>query len=311
MDDEPAAAHAWEPERVVHAADAAHLVGEQFPGLRGAPVEPLATGWDNTIMLVGGQWCFRFPRRAVAVPGVEREAAVLPRLAEHLPLPVPVPELIGRPSGDYPWPFWGARLIPGRELPETGLPDAERARAAEELGGFLRALHDPALVAVAGPGLPRDPMHRADPAVRAPMARDQLARLARHGIPAADPAVARLLADAAELGPPTGTVAVCHGDLHARHVLVDEDGAAAGVIDWGDLCLADPAVDLSVAYGAFSGPARAALLSAYGPVEPEREIRARVLAISLCAALADYAASTGRARLLDEARIGIRRAQAD
>ncbi len=58
------------------------------------------------------------------------------------------------------------------------------------------------------------------------------------------------------------------------------DGLAAGVIDWGDCCLADPALDLSLAYGAFSGSARDALLSAYGrPVDEERELRARLLAL--------------------------------
>jgi aminoglycoside phosphotransferase (APT) family kinase protein len=57
---------------------------------------------------------------------------------------------------------------------------------------------------------------------------------------------------------------ICHGDLHVRHLLVDRDGSVTGVIDWGDLCLADPAVDLSIAYFAFAGRARADLLSAYG-----------------------------------------------
>jgi aminoglycoside phosphotransferase (APT) family kinase protein len=80
------------------------------------------------------------------------------------------------------------------------------------------------------------------------------------------------------------------------------------VIDWGDLCLADPAVDLSLAYGAFAGPARAALLAAYGPVPPARELAARVLAVSLCAALAEYAADEDRPVLLAESLAGLRRA---
>lgn len=53
-----------------------------------------------------------------------------------------------------------------------------------------------------------------------------------------------------------GPLAVCHGDLHVRHLLVDRDGSATGVIDWGDLCLADPAVDLSIAYFGFAGKPR-------------------------------------------------------
>ncbi|WP_103942178.1 phosphotransferase [Thermomonospora echinospora] len=298
----------WDAEHAVHAAEAADLVGAQFPALAGAPVEPLATGWDNTVFLVGGRWIFRFPRRAIAVPGVEREIAYLPGLAPHLPLPVPVPELAGRPAGGFPWPFWGARHLPGRELVDAGLPDARRTVAAAGAGAFLRALHDPRLVEEAGAGLPRDPLRRGDPSVRVPMARERLERLAGQGLWEPDEAVTDLLAEGARLGASADRPVVCHGDLHPRHLLVGEDGRAAGVIDWGDLCLADPAVDLSLAYSAFTGPARSAMLSAYGPVNAERELRARVLAVFLCAALAEYAASIGHMAMCRETLTGLRRA---
>jgi aminoglycoside phosphotransferase (APT) family kinase protein len=305
------AATGWEPEHIVSAAEAADLIGGQFPRLRGAPVEALATGWDNTVFLVDGQWIFRFPRRAVALPGLRREIDVLPLLAPRLPLPVPVPEFAGRPSPAFPWPFWGARHIKGRELAEAALPDDARVTAAAELGVFLRALHDPQLVSAAGTGLRRDPLSRAEPSVRSPLARERLARLARDRVWTPDPAVERLLADGERLLTHTGAVVVSHGDLHVRHLLVDEDARAAGVIDWGDLCVADPSVDLSLAYGGFAGPARTALLSAYGPVGQERETRARVLAVFLCAALAEYAADTARDGLLAEALAGLERAVAD
>jgi aminoglycoside phosphotransferase (APT) family kinase protein len=300
----------WEPEYTVSVAQAAELVGAQFAHLRGAPVEALATGWDNTVFLVGGEWVFRFPRRAVILPGVRREIAVLPRLAPRLPLPVPVPELAGRPSGAFPWPFWGARHLPGCELAESGLADDDRVAAADGLGAFLRALHDPDMAPVAG-ALPRDPMSRAEPSVRSPLARERLARLARGDVWRPDPAVDSLLREGERLGPHTGAVAVSHGDLHIRHLLVDGDARAAAVIDWGDLSVADPSVDLSLAYGGFAGAARRALLSAYGPVGAETELRARVLAVFLCAALAEYAVDTGRERLLAEALTGITRAAGD
>jgi aminoglycoside phosphotransferase (APT) family kinase protein len=329
----------WEPEHAVSAAEAGELIGAQFPPLRDAAVEPLATGWDNTVFLVGGEWVFRFPRRTIALAGLTREMTVLPRLAPSLPLPIPVPEFEGRPSAGYPWPFWGARHVPGRELAEARPADDARTVAASGLGEFLRALHDPRLVAEVGDGLPYDPLRRADPAVRAPLARERLARLARDGVWDPDPAVERLLGKGESLGPPTTgsdprtprdqtrerarvvrteerrplsapspAAVVVHGDLHVRHLLVDAEGRAAGVIDWGDLCLADPAVDLSIAYGGFAGPARTALLSAYGEVDAERETRARVLAVFLCAALAEYAAGTNRESLLAESLAGIARA---
>jgi aminoglycoside phosphotransferase (APT) family kinase protein len=316
-DGPPDPARQWAAEVLVTPDLAADLIRQQFPGLGAGQAAPLATGWDNTVYLVDDRWLFRFPRRAVALPGLGRELAVLPRLAPRLPLPVPVPELAGQPSPRYPWPFWGAALLPGRELADAALPEAGRTAAAVGLGRFLRALHDPALVPVADGavpgGLPADPMRRGEPAGRARWAAEILARLRQRGLPDPGPAVTRLLTRAAGTpGPPPGAPGVvCHGDLHIRHLLVDEAGAAAGVIDWGDLCLADPSVDLSIAYAGFAGPDRAALLAAYGAVpDARREIAARVLAVFLSAALAEYALDDDRPVLLAEAVAGLRRAVA-
>ena len=305
------AAPQWAPERPVPPDLVAGLIARQFPRLAGAPVEPLAAGWDNIVYRVAGQWVFRFPRRETALPGVRREMIFLPRIAPHLPLPIPVPEFAGAPSDQYPWPFWGARMLPGSELAQAGLPDARRHTAAAGVGGFLRALHEPGLVTVADARqLPADPMGRADAVKRARMSREILARLAGQGLWVPGPATGRLIQDAERLGGPSGAPVLAHGDLHVRHLLVGAGGQAAGVIDWGDLCLADPAVDLSLAYGAFAGPARAALLDAYGPVSTETRTRARILALFLCAALAEYAASEGMSRLLREALTGLGRATA-
>lgn len=303
----------WDAEQHVDAQRARLLLERQFPQLAGAPVEPLADGFDNTVFLVAGTWAVRFPRRAVAVALLPKEVRLLPALAAVLPLPVPVPELVGEPDGDYPWPFWGGRLVPGVELCEAGLPEHDRAGLAADLGRFLAALHTPELAAQLGEGLDTDPMRRAIPGVRGPIGRTCLDRLTAHGQWTAgsgpDRAVNDLFARGAELGPPSGDPVLCHGDFHLRHVLVSSDARAAGVIDWGDACLADPALDLSFGYAAFTGRARAAFFRAYGEQPgPERQLRARVLAAALCAALAEYAAVQGRPALLAESLAGVARA---
>ena len=303
------AAAEWAAEREVGPARAAALVAVAAPQLADATVVPLATGWDNTVFRVGEEWAFRFPRRAIALPGVRREIAVLPRIAPLLPLPVPVPEVIGS-DGDpgHPWPFTGARLLLGQELADAGLTDGARISAAAAAGAFLRALHSPEVRAAVDSELPVDPFGRGHPASRLAHTRTALHGLVASGTWAGDPAVDALLERAAELDVPAGTPVLVHGDLHARHLLVDEAGRASGVIDWGDVCLADPAVDLSLGYAAFAGPARAAFVAAYGPVDAERELRARALAVRLAGLLARYAAAEHLAALLAESLTSLGRA---
>src|SRR5215213_2174221 len=119
---------------------------------------------------------FRFPRRAVAIAGVEREIAMLPRIAPLVPLPIPEPVLVGRPDDEFPWPFFGAPYIAGREA--LGLDDAARTGLGRPLAVFLRALHSASVDAE----LPDDPFGRADMAVRVPRAEEQLAELEHEGV---------------------------------------------------------------------------------------------------------------------------------
>jgi aminoglycoside phosphotransferase (APT) family kinase protein len=301
----------WTAEHIVGPEQARELLRAQFPFFGSADITPVAEGWDNTVYLVGGRWVFRFPRRTVAVPTVEKEIDVLPPLAPRLPLPVPVPELVGTPTESYPWPFWGARLIDGRELPDHQLPSESRIDLASDVGAFLAVLHAPDQKAAVGAHLPLDPMHRGTPRVRVPMASKRLARLQQSGFWQGDPAVERLLAQAEGLGASAAEPVLAHGDLHVRHVLVGEDARATGVIDWGDVCLADRAIDVALAYAAFSGRARAAFFAAYGSVTGDCEMRARVLAVYLSATLAEYAADAGNELLLRETLQGLTWAAGD
>jgi len=272
----------------------------RFPELDLRSLRPLAEGWDNSVWLVDDRYAFRFPRRKVAIPLLEREIAVLPKLAALLPLPIPRPEFVGRPGGDYAWPFFGCELIPGVEAGDADLHDGARIAVGLELAGFLRALHSVEL------HLPLDPNARADSVKRASMAREELAELARLGVWRAPPEVDAVLAQAEALPPPESPV-VCHGDLHFRHLLVSGT-RASGVIDWGDVCVADRAIDLPLLWSFVPAAGRAAFLDAYGPVNDAQLVRARVLAVQLCAVLAHYGRVEGHAGVEREGVAGLERA---
>lgn len=299
----------WDAEIEVDAALASSLIGAQFAELRDATVEPFAAGWDNAVFRVDGRWAFRFPQRAAAVPGVEREIATLRRLAPHVPLPIPEPRWIGVPDVTYPWAWFGAPFLPGREL-AVEVADADRQRIGGQLGAFLQALHAPRLAARVGTALPVDPNRRADMPFRVRLTRERLDDLVAKGLWEGDAAVDALLADAEDLPPPPRT-AVLHGDLHARHVLVEGTGASAAasaVIDWGDVCAGDPSIDLSIAFGSLVGAARGAFVTAYGPIDGVTELRARTIAVFLSAALLAYAADVGLDALAADSRRGLARA---
>ena len=269
-------------------------------GLEAAALRKLAEGWDNSVWVVD-EYAFRFPRRAVAVPLLERELAILPKLAPLVPLPVPRPAFVGTPADGYPWPFFGAELMPGVEAGVAELDDDARLQIALELAGFLRALH---AVELDEP-LPLDPNGRTDMPKRAGLAREELRELEQLGLWTAPPELLGFLAEAERLPPPEAE-AVVHGDLHFRHLLV-QGAAASGVIDWGDVCRADPAVDLPLYWSFVPPEGRAPFLDAYGPVTETQLTRARVLSIQLCAVLAHYGHSEDQPEILRAGLDGLER----
>jgi len=304
----------WTAEREVDLRLAVALIAEQFPGLAQLPVRPLGSGWDNAVFGVGDgppAWAFRFPQRAIAVPGVEREIALLGKLAGALPLPIPDPTWVGRPSvrHDYPWPFFGTSFIDGVEVADAAPSDEVRASLAAPLGRFLRALHDPELARRLGARLPVDPNRRTDMPYRAQMTEGRLRELAHAGLWGAPPSARHLLDEARSLPPVEGGVIV-HGDLHVRHLLLHDD-RPAGVIDWGDMGYADASVDLALVWYLLPPAGRERFFDAYGPINPAQRTRARLLGLLLSATLALYAVERGMDALRRETVDALDRTLAD
>ena len=278
------------------------LLAQQFPELATLPIRLLGAGWDNTVYAIGDAWVFRFPRREIVLPGLEIEIELLPVLAPLVPLPIPVPEHVGIPSDAFPWPFFGARLLPGVELCDA--PETSRESVAAQIGRFLRELHGNDVTAVLGARLPENVTRRADMKLRVPITIEKLATL--DGLWRSPRHVQSLLDEARESARPERLV-VCHGDLHFRHVLVD-GGRVSGVIDWIDLCRGDPALDLQLVWSVLPPEARGAFFAEYGDVDGETLLRARVIALSLSAALLEYAHHEGLALVEREALLSLERA---
>ena len=300
----------WDPDVVVDEALVRALLAEQFPELAARSVRLLGEGFDNSVWVVDEQWALRFPRRAIAVPLVAREVSVLPRIAPLLPAPVPVPTFVGTESALFPRPFFGHRLLSGVEPADASLTGAQRASLGVGMGRFLRALHATRTLEAADGErtLPVDPNRRAEMSYRVKMTRDRVGAI-EDLQPATTRRIEQILAEAEKLAPSTTNV-LLHGDLHVRHVLVEQD-TLSGVIDWGDVCVGDPSIDLLFVWSVLPPDARDGFFEEYGAIDDETALRAQVLAIHLSAVLALYARDQGLGALERETRAGLERALVD
>ena len=300
----------WAAEEVVSPELAARLVDEQFPDLAPARVVGLGVGWDNTAYRVNDGYVFRFPRREIAVPLLETEARVLPAIAGRLPLPVPVPSHLGRPGPTFRWPFVGYRFLEGQTACRARLDETERISVAEALGQFLAALHAIPVDEVVALGVGGDSIGRLDLTTRVPRALEVMDRIPRQALGVDARMLRGLIESSAAIRAPAAHV-LAHGDLYVRHLLVDPQRRLCGVIDWGDLHVGNPAVDLSAAHAFLPLAARSAFMRAYGRRVPAPTwwlARFRALFSALC--ILDYGRQTGDADLEHEARISLANAAA-
>ncbi|MBN2447435.1 MAG: phosphotransferase [Phycisphaerae bacterium] len=289
----------WVAKHVVDEALARELIGSQFVALRPVHAVPLGVGWDNTAYRVNDRFVFRFPRRQIAVDLLQVESRVLPVIAGRLPLAVPVPTFLGKPAGGYPWPFAGYEMIPGGTADVAALDHDQRLATAQPLACFLAALHAFPADKVGELGAPGDLLGRLDPKKRVPMARENLAALRERGVIETDQPWLDMLDEVDPTRQPRGETLV-HGDLYARHLLVDADARPTGVIDWGDLHIGDRAVDLSIAHGLLPPEAYGAFRAAYGPIDADTWRTARFRALYHASVTTLYGHETNDAALVRE-----------
>ena len=176
-------------------------------------------GYDFEVVLVDDEWIFRFPRRAGVEEALEAEIALLPAVSSALPVAVPRFEHVSREPL-----FVAYRAIRGTPLVSE---DGDGVRR------FLEALHS-----FDASQLPLDRPSWVE------AYDEQCAEFERLVVPRLD---ADLRTRARRLFSETETLvgfepALLHADLGPEHLLVD-GGRLAGVIDWGDARIGDPALD--------------------------------------------------------------------
>ena len=207
------------------------LLRARFPALDFRDVRVVEDGWDSLVLDLDGEWIVRFPRRSEVEVWIEREIALLPELAPRLPVEIPRFDLIARD---------GVVCVGYRKLAGSPAKDGVNEQTGDDLGRFLSALH-------------RFPVDRARalgvPHFDPPTWREHFTRLCgdfRHRVlpllqPSEQERAETVFARVDELD---FVAVLIHADLGPEHVLCD-DGRVIGIIDWSDVRVGDPALDLS------------------------------------------------------------------
>ncbi len=291
----------WLPEHIVMPDAAVRLIESQFPELRPAHIQLLGEGWDNTAYVVNRTWVFRFPRREIAVELLQTETRVLPRIAAQLPFPIPVPRWVGKPTQEYDWPFAGYRFLPGTTALSVGLTREQRKELAAPLANFLATLHaiDPGDLEIPG-----DKFGRADMGKRIPQLLSSLLTIRGKGLVADVSPWERIVEQmSSDFQPRLNTLS--HDDFSAEHILVDNFGLPSGVIDWGDIHLGSPSMDLAIAFGFLPPEGREVFWDSYGAVEKPIQIMARFRALHAAVIGVLYGDDIGDTALLRESLLGM------
>jgi len=246
------------------------IIAACFPELPIRSCEYVSQGWDSVALAVNDELIFRFPLRPLAEPQYLMEARLLDALADRVSLPIPrfTYRWDGRPP--YEHVFVGYPMLMGAQLRCVMLPSLDAPKLAGRLGRFIGELHSFPIERAASLGLPRE-----DTAGWRASGREQFDKIQTRVFPLLDVIergriAARweaFLGDDASFG---FEPVVLHTALVSTAALVDTTtGEIAGIIDWGDATVGDPAYDfagLLADYGAeFAGWA----LASYGqPADP-------------------------------------------
>lgn len=270
--------HQWEPELSIEPPMALQLIKEQFPELSPNHIRLLGAGWDNTAFVVDEELIFRFPRRKIALPLLEAEWCALPKLATRLPLPIPIPKWRGSPTPSFPWPFIGYRMIPGFTACYANLLEDERASLAEPIAQFLAILHATPKSEISQCHIPFDNQSRIDGALLTDKIKKNFAKLSLLGLLENEKQLEFALQNLQYFRAPINSFVV-HGDFYVRHLLVDKNHHLIGVIDWGDIHLGDPAIDLAIAHSFLPIQAHKSFIKAYGEISDDTWALAKLRAI--------------------------------
>ncbi len=302
----------WHPDIEVTEELARKSIEDQFTALALLKtIKCIGEGWDNKVFLVNGDFVFRFPHRKVAAQLLERENVVLKQLQSKFTLEIPNPKYVGHPSQYYPYPFHGYRIIKGSSGCHASLTSTDRIASIIPLAIFLKKLHGFAEKQAEVMGAKPQVFDRSDTDKIVNALTERVEKIITKKVCDINKSCFQhelILAQKIKL--PIENKVLVHGDLYCRH-LIFKQGQLTGIIDWGDVGINTPAIDLSVIYSFYPKNAHKKFFEIYGEIEPHILQYARFLGLYSVLTVMLYGQDMGDDLLVADAKIALKRINPD
>lgn len=296
----------WHPDINITVDFAEIIIAKQFPNLAPSKIKCIGEGWDNKVFLVNDQFVFRFPHREIAATLIERENAVLVHLQDRVNLKVPNPIYVGKPDDSYPYHFHGYQMINGKSGCHANLAATTRNKSITKLAKFLKRLHSITETEAQTIGAKDQVFDRTDADRAIISLAERVEKINTRNIALIDLKVFdNEMKIAAAVNLPT-TKALVHGDLYCRHLMFDQE-ELVGIIDWGDVGINNPAVDLGVVFSFYPAECHQDFFNIYGSIDSKTYAYARFLGLYSAITVMHYAHDIEDERLKKEAHQAILR----
>ncbi|MDQ5921385.1 MAG: hypothetical protein QG673_1443 [Pseudomonadota bacterium] len=244
-----------------------NLIARQFPEWKDLYIRAVSNqGWDNRTFRLGDEFLVRLPSSQEYTFQVEKEQTWLPKLASHLPYPIPIPIALGQPDIEYPYKWSIYKWLAGESALHGKISNLENF--AHDLANFINAFQQ---IDTSGGPLPSAyNFYRGGSLLNYDEETRKAISLLDEKI---DQKAALELWEKAINTTYMGYPVWVHGDISLGNLLV-VGGKLSAVIDFGQLAIGDPACDLTIAWTTFHGKSREMFIHSI-PIDQDTWIRAQ------------------------------------
>jgi aminoglycoside phosphotransferase (APT) family kinase protein len=222
--------------------DLVKRIQDYFPDIKWNSYRLVTQGWDHEVIILDDKLVFRFPNDDEYVAELRAEIAIMQMLDPLVKAPIPRYKFI---APDFS--FAGYEIIPGKELTKElfdSLETADQHEIAKQLADLLSTLHSLSEAGYDFSEVPKTFLPEDQKEVRSGVEEHLRNMLDKQDLEIVD----RILGQVDEVLSQRTPAIFIHGDVYSSHLLWDKTASQLGLIDFSDMCIADPAMDFAELY---------------------------------------------------------------